>query len=233
MSITPVFTPVPRQSDRHDGWTEQKQRDFLVALGDYGVVRAAAEKVGMGTACAYRLRHAEGAESFALAWDQALAIGMAQLQDIAMDRAVHGVAIPQFYKGQQVGETRWYDNRLLMFMLRQTNTRRFGAHAAQYDFVDEVRRVEAAEEAKRLDLLARAESMIEQIDGLSADYVADSTLVPDDLIHKRARLSEFVQQLRDVDTRRAKAADLDRLLDQGRLSPRHVRQFKKQMGLGP
>jgi hypothetical protein len=233
MSISLPFSPVPRQAARHDGWSADCQRQFIAALCDYGVVRAAAAKVGKGHACAYRLRRAPGAQSFAAAWDEALAIGMAQLQDVAMDRALHGIAIPQFYKGEQVGETRWYDNRLLMFMLRQTNTRRFGTHAAEHDFVDEIQRVEAEQDDKRRDLIARTEAMIAQFDAIIAEHAAHGTPVPDELEDKRERLSDYLDQLRQPDTLRAEEENLNRLQKEGRLSARNVRHFRKQLGLGP
>lgn len=159
MSRCPSFTPVPRQSNRHDGWNEAKQVAFIDALGEYGVVRAAADKVGMGTTSAYRLREAEGAESFAAAWDAALLVGMARLTDIAMDRAINGVAVPKYYKGELIGETRWYDNRLLMFMMRQTQTRRFGPHAAEYDFVEEMLAAEKARDEKERHALVTAQAL--------------------------------------------------------------------------
>lgn len=37
----PAFTPVPRQYQRHDGWTPERQRSFIEALADLGSVEAA------------------------------------------------------------------------------------------------------------------------------------------------------------------------------------------------
>ncbi len=229
MSTRSSFVPVPRKSARHDGWSAACQRQFIDALSTYGVVRTAAAKVGKGLACAYRLRAAEGAESFAAAWDEALTIGMAQLQDVAMDRALNGIAIPQFYKGEQVGETRWYDNKLLMFMLRQTHTRRFGPHAADHDFVEEVQRVEVAAEQRRQDLITKAEAMIAQFDELIAEAEAEGAPAPEGLAEKRNRLRDYVHQLRSADVGRA----LDRLEQEGRRSPRRAPYFRKRSALGP
>jgi hypothetical protein len=202
MSITPHFTPVPRQSSRHDGWTQDKQTQFIAALADYGIVRCAAEKVGMGAASAYRLRQCEGAESFAAAWDAALKIGMAQLSDIAMDRAIHGVAIPHFYKGEQVGERRWFDNRLLMFMLRQTQTRRYGRNAADFDFADEVLAAERAREERTAATLARAETLLEaleeMIDATDLAEIKDDEAAMrefDQLCDRRDRLTDLIESL--------------------------------------
>ena len=43
----PTFTPVPRISPRHTGWTPDRQHGFIEALADLGSVRAAANAVGM------------------------------------------------------------------------------------------------------------------------------------------------------------------------------------------
>jgi hypothetical protein len=143
------FTPVPRAKDRADGWTPEKQADFIEALSETGTVTAAAAKVGMGTTSAYNLRKSPGAASFAEAWDAAQRTGFARLQDIAMDRAINGVSVPHYYKGELVGEGRWYDNRLLMFMMRQTMTRRYGPRAGEFDLHETVLRHERAEKQAR------------------------------------------------------------------------------------
>ena len=43
----PEFTPVALERVRHDGWTPERQRLFLVALAALGTVDAAAQAVGM------------------------------------------------------------------------------------------------------------------------------------------------------------------------------------------
>jgi hypothetical protein len=48
------------------------------------------------------------------------------MNDAAFSRAINGVAIPIYYKGQQVGERRHFDERLTMFMLRYYDPLRFG-----------------------------------------------------------------------------------------------------------
>src|SRR5688500_14501190 len=67
------FTPVPRQRNRRDGWTPQRQRAFIANLAECGRVRAAAEALGMTPEGAYHLRRQPGAEPFAAAWRAALA----------------------------------------------------------------------------------------------------------------------------------------------------------------
>ncbi len=206
MSSSPSFTPVPRQSNRHDGWNEAKQIAFIDALAEYGMVRAAADKVGMGATSAYRLRDAEGAVSFAAAWDSALRVGMARLTDIAMDRAINGVAVPKYYKGELIGETRWYDNRLLMFMMRQTQTRRFGPHAADYDLADEMLAIERAREEKEKQALAKARALLDEMTELvdsEQEHTPEDEQMPREeffkLCARRDRLEDLVARLTPAD----------------------------------
>ena len=143
------FDPVPRERDRADGWTAEKQTAFIEALSETGNVSGAAAKVGMGTTSVYNLRSEPGAASFAEAWDRAQRTGFARLQDIAMDRAINGVSVPHYYKGELVGEGRWFDNRLLMFMMRQTMTRRYGPKASEFDIHETVIRHKSAKAKER------------------------------------------------------------------------------------
>ena len=73
MPRVPPFYPVPTRT-RRDGWTVQRQADFLGMLAETGSVAAAAAFVGMARETAYRLRRKPGAEEFAQAWDVALVI---------------------------------------------------------------------------------------------------------------------------------------------------------------
>ena len=41
-----AFEPVPSASNRHDGWTAERQRLFIAALKEIGMVSAAAKAVG-------------------------------------------------------------------------------------------------------------------------------------------------------------------------------------------
>lgn len=124
------FTPVPRQTTRHDGWTPERQRGFIEALADTGSVKAAAHAVNMTPEGAYLLRrHPEGA-SFRKAWETALGLGVQRLEDVAMDRALNGVEQPVYSYGQLVGTRRVTNDALLMFLLRNRAPKRFAADSA-------------------------------------------------------------------------------------------------------
>lgn len=126
---------------RHDGWTPERQVDFIRALAECGCVDAACRRVGISTSAAYALRARADAQSFRLAWDAALDQAIQRLSDAAFSRAIHGVATPIFYKGEQVGERRRYDERLTMFLLRYRDPVRYGA------WMDTVRAERAADAA--------------------------------------------------------------------------------------
>ena len=70
----PAFYPVPTRT-RRDGWTIERQADFLGMLAETGSVIGACEAVGMSRKSAYQLRARPGAESFAAAWDAAIGSG--------------------------------------------------------------------------------------------------------------------------------------------------------------
>ena len=96
------FTPVPRQRNRRTGWTELAQRAFIAALEECGSVARSARAVGMSPRSAYHLLEAEGADSFAEAWDQAIARGFERVRGDAMLRALHGSWVPVVRRGRVV-----------------------------------------------------------------------------------------------------------------------------------
>lgn len=120
-----AFEPVPSASTRHDGWTPERQREFIHQLARIGLVSAAARSVGMSPKSAYALRKRAGPGStFVAAWDAALAQGGRQAEFLAIDRAIEGVEVPYFYGGIQRGTRRVYDNRLLLAALKLVDRRK-------------------------------------------------------------------------------------------------------------
>jgi hypothetical protein len=119
------FDPVPVRA-RHDGWTAQKQIAFIEALAETGCVAEACRRVGMSESSAHRLRRRPCGWAFRRAWDAAGDYGLHRLEQAVVSRSVNGVARPIFYKGEQVGEWRHYDERLAMFLLRTRRAARYG-----------------------------------------------------------------------------------------------------------
>jgi hypothetical protein len=140
----PGFDPVPLRY-RRDGWTPERQVGFIRAIAECGCVAEACRRVGMSAESAYELARRPDAQSFRVAWDIAMDNAVRRVGDGAFSRALNGVEIPHFYKGELVGTHRRYDERLTMFILRTRDRERFG------------RRLEAAEplhtrEGRALDL---------------------------------------------------------------------------------
>lgn len=122
------FNAVPLRK-RHDGWTAERQTDFIDALAETGCVTDAARRVGKSRNSAYRLRADPEAGSFRLAWDNALEYALLQLQDEVVSRAIKGVPIPHYYQGKKVGEHRRYNDRLAQFLLRTRRPMLYGKQA--------------------------------------------------------------------------------------------------------
>jgi hypothetical protein len=127
MSDKPLITFQPAElRPRHDGWTAKKQIDFIEALAQTGCVEEACRRVGMSDSAAYTLRRRPCGEAFREAWDAALDYALHRLEQAVLDRALNGVPRPIFHKGEQVGEWRYHDERLTMFLLRTRRPARFG-----------------------------------------------------------------------------------------------------------
>jgi len=121
----PAFEPVPTRP-RLDGWTPRRQADFIQALAESACVSEACRAVGMSERSAYALRARADAISFRNAWDAALDYAIRRLSDAVLSRAINGVAIPVFFHGEQIGEKRFYNDRLAMFLLRRRDPVRYG-----------------------------------------------------------------------------------------------------------
>ena len=69
----PPFHPVPTRI-RSDGWTPQRQGEFIGYLAQTRSVAEAARRVGMAREGAYRLRRHKWSGGFCRAWDAALGL---------------------------------------------------------------------------------------------------------------------------------------------------------------
>ena len=119
------WVPVLRRP-RADGWTAQRQQEFIAALADSGCVALAAREVGMAESGAYRLRRAPGSENFAAAWDAAIANASARLVDVAFQRAIRGTDEAVYNRdGDIVGRRHIHHDRLLIFLLKAYHPDRF------------------------------------------------------------------------------------------------------------
>jgi hypothetical protein len=160
----PEFEPAhPRP--RFDGWTAERQAQFIQALGESACVTEACRAVGMSERSAYALRARADAVSFRNAWDTALDYAIRRLSDAALSRALNGVAMPVFFQGEQIGERRYYDERLTMFLLRYRDPLRYGKWLDRQEHFGHA-------EGSALDLAASKRAVREDA-GLCADDTGD------------------------------------------------------------
>lgn len=108
---------LPAPAARCDGWSPERQRAFLEALAETGVVRAACEACGLSTRSAYNLRFRVDGTAFRLGWDAALLLARARLADELMARAIEGQEDVLVHGEDGVVTRRRHDNRLAMSML--------------------------------------------------------------------------------------------------------------------
>jgi hypothetical protein len=115
----PPFYPVPIRR-MHNGWTPQRQADFLGYLAETGSVSAACARVGMSRNSAYRLRRKPRAESFAAAWDAALGapVRRVTITDLYF-LAYRGLIRPRFRGGKYIRSVQKPDNSALLRLMER------------------------------------------------------------------------------------------------------------------
>ena len=146
----PVFAPYVPERRRANGWSSFAQRAFIAELARIGCARSAAQAIGRSVRSAYTLRNKPGAESFAAAWEEALARGRQQARDTAISRALHGEVVPKFRNGRFMGYRMKHNDRLLLAALGSGKT-----HAAPFSALHH--RLEEWEHALRRGEMNRAD----------------------------------------------------------------------------
>jgi hypothetical protein len=124
MKHDPIPTPPSADDPPRSGprWTTRKMAEFLRALAATHSVKAAAEAVGMSRQSAYRLRARLKGLAFDAAWDEAFHHSYHNLPYLALERAMHGVEVPHYHKGELVGTSLRFDERLTVALLRMFTT---------------------------------------------------------------------------------------------------------------
>ena len=162
---------MPRLRARRNGWTEEAQRGFIAALAECGSVTHAARSVGMTARSAYHLLGSPGADSFADAWDQALAYGVERLRDEALTRALRGAWVPVVRRGRMVRQEFRHSDRLAVALLggglhgSQVEKRERATSRRAYRLYLAERRAEAAERTARADAVwAEHQAVLDRIE---------------------------------------------------------------------
>lgn len=115
---------------RNDGWTPDRQAQFLEALADCGMVAEAAKRVGMSRQSAYQLRRQPAAADFAAGWDAALVDGWRRVEETAMERALGGETEVIDRDGVTITRHRPCSSQLMIVMLDRAERIRTAAKVA-------------------------------------------------------------------------------------------------------
>ncbi|BCA58618.1 hypothetical protein [Sphingomonas sp. HMP6] len=121
---------------RVDGWTPLRQRAFLRALTATGEIETACKLARISNTAVRKARAAY--PSFAAACERAIAKAEPTLEQIAVDRAINGVAEPVYHAGQVVGHKRRYSDALMRDALKREDAR-MGTHKSKRDLVEEAK----------------------------------------------------------------------------------------------
>lgn len=122
---------------RKDGWTAERQRDFLATLADTGCVSVAAQAVGIRPRSAYRLRRHPAGAAFAKAWDEALMVAAGRLVAVAFERAVMGTKREIWRGGRLIAETTIPSDKMMMFLIKHLMPSTFGGHGTGQQSVEQ------------------------------------------------------------------------------------------------
>ena len=131
---------------------------------------------------AYALRARADAVSFRNAWDSALDFAIRRLSDAVLSRAINGVPRAVFFQGEQIGENRYYDERLAMFLLRLRDPLHYGKWLDRREF-------SGHPEGSAIDL-AVAKCAVREDAGLGADEVAERVALRHAEIAEKMQLAE-------------------------------------------
>lgn len=143
------FRPAPGAT-RHEGWSPDKQQQFLAALAEGITVAQACGIVGLSRQSAYALRESPRGAGFALGWEAAVLLSRNALADELMERALRGTRETVSDDKGRVVTRHKYDNRLAMAMLN-----RLDKMAANKEADHAAARLIAADFGQYLELIGR------------------------------------------------------------------------------
>ncbi|MDN3645656.1 helix-turn-helix domain-containing protein [Pontixanthobacter aestiaquae] len=124
---TPTPNPLPQERGLYEPLHPAAVFDtgarvrFLDALAGHGNVRSAAAQVGVSRETVYRARRRYA--DFARCWDMALVHARARYEAELAARAVDGVRVPVFVRGEHVATYRRHDARYLLAHLARLDRR--------------------------------------------------------------------------------------------------------------
>lgn len=158
------FEPVPVRP-RRDGWTAARQRRFIQALAETGIVRAAAAAAGMSEESAHRLARRPDAECFCQAWDAALRMAARPAAAKLFEYALDGMTETVWRDGEIVYRRRRPSEKALIFLLSRIDPVRFGRPPAALGHKDA--------EGEPIDTMAETAGLFDLYLGSLTDLPAD------------------------------------------------------------
>ena len=146
----PIDAATPRNRQRVDGWSPERQRGFLERIAEGATVDEATASVGLSPRAAYGLRRRASGAAFAHGWDAAKLVARAIVAEALFCRAMVG-QIERITKADgDVIERHRFDNRLAMSLLA-----RLDRHAEESETTNAAARLIAIEFDAFLDLVER------------------------------------------------------------------------------
>ena len=127
-----------RPRPRHDGFSAERKRLFLVALRRGDSVLAACAIVGISSRTAYR--HRERDPDFARDWDLARAMSSMPLELAAFERGVEGIEEPVYVYGKLSHTRRRLSDSALMKLLAAEQPDKYGRAAGLGALVERLER---------------------------------------------------------------------------------------------
>lgn len=94
---------------------------FLADLAETGNVTRTCKRIGLKRITVYS--RAKRDPEFKAEMEEAHALGLRQLEDVAVKRATQGWTEPVFFQGEEVGGVQKYSDALLMFLLQGRDSR--------------------------------------------------------------------------------------------------------------
>ena len=101
---------------RRDGWTPARKAKFVEVLAETANVTLAAENAGVSKISADRLRHKSA--PIEQAWQEALKIGIAQLEMMVLERALNGTEKDIPLRNGKVKTVRVFSERMIIHLLK-------------------------------------------------------------------------------------------------------------------
>ena len=103
------FRPIKFMADK-------KKNEFLNNIVIYGTIEKAAEMTGIARQTHYDWRKSN--DEYCMRFDEAMGMRCDNLEDAAYKRAVEGIEVNDYYKGEKIGSHREYSDTLLAILLK-------------------------------------------------------------------------------------------------------------------